>query len=256
MYSHGMASLALAEAYAMTRDPVLIPVVQRAADYSIRAMNPLSGGWRYEFPTNDPGDTSQFGWQAMFLRSSSRGGAILLDDQRRRLMHRFLDSVSAGRDGGLATYRPRLGNGNVETPSLSMTAEAMASRLLLEIPTNVSTQKEAQRMILSQLPGEREDNFYYWYYATLAMFQMRDLPEGEVAWSRWNNAMKSKLVSSQIQHGSDRGSWNPTCIWGPYGGRIYTTSLACLSLEIYYRYLPIYQTRQAAQWQPLVSPRR
>ena len=256
MYSHGMASLALAEAYAISRDPALLPPVQRAADYSIRAMNPQSGGWRYEFPTNDPGDTSQFGWQAMFLQSAANGGAILLDYPRRRLMNRFLDSVSAGGDGGLATYRPRLGNRTAETPTHAMTAEAMASRLLLGFPTNESAQRESQQMILSRLPGEKEDNFYYWYYATLAMFQMRATSEGEMAWSRWNDAMKRKLLSSQTLNGPDRGAWDPTCIWGPYGGRIYTTSLACLSLEVYYRYLPIYQARQAAQWQPMVTPLR
>jgi hypothetical protein len=251
-----MAALALAEAYAITKDPALVPVVQRAADYSLKAMNPQSGGWRYEFPTNDPGDTSQFGWQAMFLKSAAGGEAIVLDEYRRRLMQRFLDSVATGRDGGLATYRPRTNNGAMDTPTASMTAEAMASRLLLGVPSSVASQWEAQRMILSQLPGEREDNFYYWYYATLAMFQMKGSPEGDTSWNRWNNSMKTKLVSSQITSGQDRGSWNPTCVWGPYGGRIYTTTLACLSLEVYYRYLPIYQTRQAAQWQPAQSPFR
>ncbi|MCU0711608.1 MAG: hypothetical protein MUC43_06080 [Pirellula sp.] len=256
MYSHGMAALAIAEAYAITKDPALIPVVQRAADYSLRAMNPQSGGWRYEFPTNDPGDTSQFGWQAMFLKSAAAGEVTILDEYRRRMMQRFLDSVATGRDGGLATYRPRSSNGAMEAPTVSMTAEAMASRLLLGVPTSVAAQWEAQRMIVSQLPGEKEDNFYYWYYATLAMFQMRGSTEGDASWNRWNNAMKSKLVATQVTSGPDRGSWNPSCVWGPYGGRIYTTTLACLSLEVYYRYLPIYQTRQAAQWQPAQSPIR
>ncbi len=256
MYSHGMAALALAEAYAITKDPALVPVVQRAADYSIRAMNPQSGGWRYEFPTNDPGDTSQFGWQAMFLKSASAGEAISLDEYRRRMMQRFLDSVATGRDGGLASYRPRGSSGAMETPTVSMTAEAMASRLLLGFPTSTAAQRESQRAMLSQLPGEKDDNFYYWYYATLAMFQMRGSPEGDAAWNTWNHAMKTKLVSSQVASGVDRGSWNPSCIWGPYGGRIYTTTLACLSLEVYYRYLPIYQTRQTAQWQPAQTPIR
>lgn len=250
MYSHGMAALALAEAYAITKDPALAPVVFRAADYSVRAMNPQTGGWRYEFATNDPGDTSQFGWQAMFLLSAARSEAIVLDDSKRKLMHRFLDSVAIGNDRGLATYRPRLAYGQHEAPTVTMTAEAMASRLLLGVPTSLAAQRESQRMILSQLPGDREDNFYYWYYATLAMFQMRGTDDGEFAWSRWNDAMKSRLVSSQVTLGPDRGSWAPTCIWGPYGGRIYTTALGCLSLEVYYRFLPIYQTRQAAGWQP------
>ncbi|XZE20170.1 prenyltransferase/squalene oxidase repeat-containing protein [Pirellulaceae bacterium SH449] len=251
MYSHGMAALALAEAYAITKDPALAPVVFRAADYSVRAMNPQTGGWRYEFATNDPGDTSQFGWQAMFLLSAARGEAIVLDDSKRKLMHRFLDSVAVGSDRGLATYRPRLAYGQPDAPTATMTAEAMASRLLLGVPTTLAAQRESQRMMLSQLPGDREDNFYYWYYATLAMFQMRGADEGDLSWNKWNDAMKARLVSSQVTSGPDRGSWAPTCVWGPYGGRIYTTALGCLSLEVYYRFLPIYQTRQTAGWQPV-----
>jgi hypothetical protein len=256
MYSHGMASLALAEAYAITKDPSLQPAVQLASQYTLKAMNGSTGGWRYEYPTNDPGDTSQFGWQAMFLHSAANGGAIAWDPNRKQLMMRFLDSVAAGRDGGLASYRPRSGFG-VEAPSVSMTAEAMASRILLGYPARPTAMQEAQRMILTQLPGEREDNFYYWYYATLAMYQMRGTQESELAWQRWNDALKRQLTITQVTQGPQRGSWNPSCIWGPYGGRVYTTALGCLSLEVYYRYLPIYQTQQLAnQWQPLENQLR
>ena len=43
------------------------------------------------------------------------------------------------------------------------------------------------------------------------------------------------------------GSWNPEVLSGKghvaeAGGRLMATSLAALSLEVYYRYLPLYQT--------------
>jgi hypothetical protein len=261
MYSHGMASLALTEAYGMTGDAALRPAIQAACQYSLNAMNPTTGGWRYEFPTNDPGDTSQFGWQAMLLTSASNNQVISLAPGTRILMQRFLDSVSTGRSGGLAAYRPRV-NGAL-TPdhaTPSMTAEAAASRLLLGLPYSASAAEETQRMLLRQLPGQSEENLYYWYYATIAMFQLKggmnpsephSAEMGNAAWSQWNNALKHQLCASQVTTGPQQGSWNPTCIWGSYGGRVYSTALACMCLEVYYRYLPVYKQDQFAnQWQP------
>ena len=263
MYSHGMAALAIAEAYGMTGDPALLPAIQSACKYSLNAMNSRTGGWRYEFPTDDPGDLSQFGWQAMLLNSASNHRSFNLPNPSRLLMQTFLDSVSTGRHGGLAVYRPRSGQmAPPEQATPSMTAEALASRLLLGIPLSPAAAEEGQRMLLRNLPGRSEENLYYWYYATLAMYQMRGDVDAastfthennpmEDAWKQWNESLKQQLCSTQVLRGQFEGSWNPTCVWGGYGGRVYSTAVACMCLEVYYRYLPMYKPQQFAnQWQP------
>lgn len=256
MYSHGMAALALTEAYGMTGDPVLLPSVQSACKYTLGAMNPRTGGWRYEFPTDDPGDMSQFGWQAMLLKSSANHQAISLAPQTRMVMQRFMDSVSTGRHGGLGIYRPKAGQmAASEQATPAMTAELLASRLLLSFPITPLAAEEGQRMILKNLPGLSEENLYYWYYATLAMYQLRGDGElnsqSQLAWNQWNDSLKQQLCSTQVPGGQEEGSWNPSCLWGGYGGRVYSTAVACMCLEVYYRYLPMYKTDQfAAQWQP------
>ena len=263
MYSHGMAALAIAEAYGMTGDPALLPAIQSACKYSLNAMNARTGGWRYEFPTEDPGDLSQFGWQAMLLNSASNHRSFNLPNPSRLLMQTFLDSVSTGRHGGLAVYRPRSGQmAPPEQATPAMTAEALASRLLLGFPLSPSAAEEGQRMLLKNLPGRSEENLYYWYYATLAMYQMRGdvdaastITHGnnsmEDAWKQWNESLKQQLGSTQVPRGQFEGSWNPTCVWGGYGGRVYSTAVACMCLEVYYRYLPMYKPEQFAnQWQP------
>ena len=256
MYSHGMAALALTEAYGMTGDPVLLPTVQSACKYTLGAMNPRTGGWRYEFPTDDPGDMSQFGWQAMLLKSSANHQAISLAPQTRMVMQRFLDSVSTGRHGGLGIYRPKAGQmAASEQATPAMTAELLATRLLLSFPITPLAAEEGQRMILKNLPGQSEENLYYWYYATLAMYQLRGDGElssqSQLAWNQWNDSLKQQLCSTQVPRGQEEGSWNPSCLWGGYGGRVYSTAVACMCLEVYYRYLPMYKTDQiAAQWQP------
>jgi hypothetical protein len=268
MYSHGMASLAMAEAYAMTGDPNLLPTVQAAARYSMNAMNPRTGGWRYDFSSEDPGDTSQFGWQAMVLNSASSSGAAIVSGSTRLSMQRFLDSVSTGRAGGLAVYRNLVPQArpNAAAATPAMTAEALAMRSMLGFPITNQAAAEASDLFMTHLPGRSEENLYYWYYATLALYQLRaestpfDLATGsamrsdaqrqnapsQVAWQCWNDAMKQQLCATQVTVGPASGSWNPTCIWGSYGGRVYSTAVACMCLEVYYRYLPVYQVPEVA----------
>lgn len=229
MYCHGIAMLALAEAYAMTHDPDLKPPLMLAINYSMRAQDPVGGGWRYR--PGDPGDLSQFGWQAMALRSAERSG-IRIDANARQRMLLFLDSCATGPARGLARYRPREG-----AASPTMTAEALACRYLLNHRGTAASQIEARNYLLANLPGSSEENVYYWYYATLALFQM----QGET-WQRWNLAMKTTLVNSQKPaYAEQAGSWDPDRLWGGYGGRVYSTAMSCLCLEVYYRYLPLYQ---------------
>jgi hypothetical protein len=241
MYSHGIAAIALAEAYALTQDQDLLIPVKNAVDYSLKAMNPRTGGWRYDFASEDPGDTSQFGWQAMLLNSASVSNAAPLGGHHRVLLQRFLDSVTTGKSGGLAVYRnlnPQSRPAS-EQASVAMTAEAFAMRTMLGLPMSAQATREAKQMLLNQLPGSSEPNFYYWYYATLALYQSQ--PHSE-AWTLWNEAMKRELLGTQVSQGDTAGSWDPRCIWGGHGGRIYTTALGCMCLEVYYRYLPLYQT--------------
>ncbi len=235
MYCHSIATLALAEAYAMTHDAFLKDSLLRAAQYSINAQDVRGGGWRYR--PRDPGDLSQFGWQAMALASVARSGIQVPVEVQRR-MRRFLDACAAGQHGGLARYRPQEGR-----PSETMTAEAFACRMLLDYPMTLDAQVEATRMLMTHQPGQSEDNVYYWYYATLALFQLQD-----ENWRVWNQALKSRLLASQVPaYDTQAGSWHPDALWGGYGGRVYSTAMSCLCLEVYYRYLPMYQRANLAQ---------
>ncbi len=227
MYCHAMAALALSEGYAMSGDHRLAEPVRRAVAFTIAAEDPSGGGWRY-IPGN-PGDTSQLGWQVMVLKSAELAG-IPIPRQTRLRAIRFLDSVSSGRYRGLAAYRPN------QQATRPMTAEALVCRQFLGMGPDHPLGKEAGDFLLGELPGEgKKANLYYWYYATLGMYQL----QGD-HWRRWNNAMQTTLVESQHKTGPLAGSWDPDTVWGSYGGRIYSTTLAALCLEVYYRFLPLY----------------
>jgi hypothetical protein len=234
MYCHSMATFALAEAQAMTGDRRLEAAVTKAVSFSMAAQNTSIGGWRYR--PGDSGDTSQLGWQIMALSSARRAGINVPANTWARV-ERFLSSVRRGNHGGLAAYRP---DGPAST---SMTAEALYCRLLLsEVlggKIDDSAADEASDNLLASLPTAERVNLYYWYYATLALHHRhaQDERAAEV-WKAWNDAMTVAIVSTQVADGRDAGSWNTNTLWGGYGGRIYTTSMAAMCLEVYYRFAP------------------
>lgn len=222
MYCHAMASLALSEALATTGDSRLRDPVQRAVNYSLLAQNRHGGGWRYR--PGDRGDMSQFGWQVMALKSAELGG-IPVPAEAKRLMKLFLARSSSGPVGGLAAYQPG------GRPTVTMTAEALLCRHFLFDSVPQAVDQEAGRMVLQQLPGQGETNYYYWYYATLALFHA-----GGSDWDVWNENLVRTLTGTQTRSGPEAGSWEPGGVWCGYGGRVYSTAISALCLEVYYRY--------------------
>ena len=227
MYCHSMALLALSEALAVTGDQRLAPAVQSGVDYTIRSQNQIDGGWRYQ--PGDRGDMSQFGWQVMALHSASIGGVTIPRKTIER-MQMFLQLCCSGNHRGLASYRPGQG------VSTTMTAEALLCRFFMEKNVAPPTIAEAGEKIATDMPSSKTVNFYYWYYGTMAMYH-----SGGEDWQLWNQSLKETLLPMQIQGGRYRGCWPNDGPWGGYGGRVYSTAMAALCLEVYYRYLPIYE---------------
>ncbi|MCC7476431.1 MAG: squalene--hopene cyclase [Pirellulales bacterium] len=252
MYCHSMSTFALAEAQAVTGDRRLEEAVARAVAFSLASQNTSTGGWRYH--PGDTGDTSQLGWQVMALASAERAGVPVPPHTWQRI-NRFLRSVERGNSGGLASYRP-------DSPaSTSMTAEALYCRIVLEDSSGVRLQdqpaNEATTQLLASLPRAEQVNLYYWYYATLALHH-RQRADGSAAaaWRTWNDAMVAALTKTQVAEGEHAGSWEQNTLWGGYGGRIYTTAMATMCLEVYYRYaLPPEQPTWSAARPGTAPPR-
>jgi hypothetical protein len=228
LYCHGMATIALAEACAMTGDASLRGPLERAVRHTLAMQHPATGGWRYA--AGDRGDTSQLGWQIMVLASARSAGLAGLETAQARALP-FLQSVSSGAAGGLAAYRPG------ERPSLTMTAEALYCRMLLGLPSHHPAAAEALDLIARTPPDQSRPNAYAWYYATLASFHA-----GGPQWDRWNLALQAALLPLQRRDGTALdGSWDPDPVWGGHGGRVYATALSAMTLEVYYRHLPMHR---------------
>jgi hypothetical protein len=226
MYSHGIATIAMAEALGMTSDQSLHDVVAKAVEFIAGARH-VAGGWRYE--PGQMGDTSVLGWQVMALVSAKRAGIIVSDDALRSA-ERWMDRVSIRQRPGRYCYQP----GQRFTPS--MTAEGLFVLQLLGVGHGEQRMNNSIDYVLQNLPAWTDrPNTYYWYYATLALFQRQGEP-----WKMWNEAITRTLLEHQRTEGAAAGSWDPADNWSRIGGRVYQTALCTLCLEVYYRYLPMY----------------
>jgi formylglycine-generating enzyme required for sulfatase activity len=250
MYSHGIATYAIAEAYgmqndtssnSMLRDPLL-----RAVHYILENQNP-DGGWRYA--KGQLSDMSMFGWQFMGLKSAEIAGMEIPSEAKSKMID-FLRKRSLGDNLGLAGYRED------ESPSPSMTAEALFCKQMLGLKRDNTACREAVQYLLTHLPKRSEFNEYYWYYGTVALYRY-----GGTEWHTWNDAMREILVSTQENSGEFAGSWNPIGPWAKYGGRIYSTALSTLCLEVYYRLAAasgdqLVQDRQSGKEAPRTNEQR
>jgi hypothetical protein len=227
MYSHGIATIAVCEAYAMTGDLKLKNAVKNAVDYIWLARNRNVGGWRYE--PGQVGDTSVLGWQIMALMSAKRAGFFVPAEAFEMARH-WLDLSSTPARPGLYAYQPGQRFTN------SMTAEGMFIQQLSGRDRNENRMIDSADFLMQHLPVWRSDqSSYFWYYGTLALFQH----QGE-HWQRWNKSLTEQLLANQQTEGHEAGSWNPVDNWAKIGGRVYQTALCTLCLEVYYRYLPMY----------------
>lgn len=231
MYCHAMATFALAEAYGMQSDPDAFPELRDAVRNGVRlicAMQNDDGGWRYG--KGGESDMSMFGWQLMALKSAVNAG-IAVPEETKRGMTKFLQVRALGARGGLAGYKAN------ESPSPAMTAEALFCRQMFGVRPRDGATQEAVTYLRQNLPRLSVYDEYYWYYGTLAMFQYDGTP-----WKEWNGALRDMLIGLQRTEGPLAGSWDPNGKWAGIGGRLYSTAVSTMSLEVYYRFLRIYQT--------------
>jgi hypothetical protein len=229
MYAHAIATLALCEAYSQTRDSDLKNAAQWAINFIVAAQDPEGGGWRYV--PHQPGDTTVTGWQLMALKSA-RNGRLNFPEKTLAGASRFLDSVQVL--GGSRYGYDRRG----ESPS--MTAIGLLCRMYLGW-THENQALGTGVDYLSQI-GPSHNDIYYDYYATQVLHHW-----GGKDWQKWNEKLRDQLIDTQVKRGDALGSWKPTGDSGSGpGGRLYQTCLSIMTLEVYYRYLPLYQKDETA----------
>jgi hypothetical protein len=255
LYSHGIAALALTEAYGMTQDLQIKSAAQRALDYIAESQDSRKGGWRYfDTPNLRSTDTSVTGWMMMALQSGRLAG-LDVDQKTFDGIEQWLDSAAAPDDESQYRYSPFVVDSEGRSrqqgrkASPSMTSVGLLMRIYTGWDRNDPRLLDgATYLMQQQLPSDatpRQRDTYYWYYAT----QVLKYIDGPL-WNKWDSQLRPLLIRSQIKTGDLAGSWHPynpvPDRWGSFGGRLYVTTMNLLSLEVRHRMLPLYQKTNEA----------
>ena len=261
LYDHAIAALALSEAYYGSKDPLLKKAVERAVEYCLKAQNDYSA-WRYSVPPNGENDTSVTGWMVFALASAADAGIEVGTAPFDGAMSWF-DEVT-DKATGRAGYTER-GEGSsrlakymsIYPPELTESLTAVSVLCRIFIHNIQETDPEEDELVLNGAdimlerlpewdpagggggdsgwqegdPGSTND-MYYWYYGSYAMYQL-----GGKYWEKWRKNMEEAIIKNQrTSPPCYDGSWDPGGPWGYSGGRVYSTALMVLCLEVYFRY--------------------
>ena len=254
IYNHSIATMAMAELLLMSNDFKLKKSVKDAAKLCLRAQND-GRGWRYGIKPGD-NDTSVTGWMVLALKTAKQCRLGLPKQEYQNAFGGALKWFEyATASNGKTGYNvpgdegSRLAKGYPDPYPFSkdlscMSAVGVLCRLFAGQSRKEASIRSGVDILNQQLPMWREQkgrslstiNIYYWYYATYAMFQFGGKP-----WQAWNTKMQRALVDTQRAEYKDDspevdGSWDPIGEWGISGGRVYSTALGAMTLEVYYRF--------------------
>jgi hypothetical protein len=234
MYEHAIATMALCDVYARTQDPKLREPAQKAVDFIVNAQH-SAGGWRYA--PGQAGDTSVTGWQVQALKIGHMAGLTIPKETMQNVMP-FLDSVAGGQAQIGSTYGYTDKNG-----SPSMTAVGLLCRQYLgwdqKNPALIAGVGELKKLSPPEQGKQGALDIYYYYYASQVVHN-----SGGPDWHTfWNPRMRDWLIMLQVKgEFATSGSWEPDqSVTGSAGGRLFTSCMAILTLEVYYRYPPQYK---------------
>jgi hypothetical protein len=236
VYEHAIATYAIGEYYAMTKDERFTELVKRANTHIVEGQAP-DGGWNYRYTKERNSDTSVSGWQMQALRAAHLTGLGIrgVDEALDKAMLN-LKRVQ-GPHGGFGYRKPE--------DRYSLTGIGVFCTYFWKQDKD-KTVRDGLEFMLSH--SEREfpvkykhetADLYAWYYNTQAC-----LMYGGSAWTKWNRLFQDEIADAQ----SNDGSWPPLAGRTPGGefqrkpggcGPLYRTSLCILMLEVFYRYMPI-----------------
>ncbi len=229
MYHHGLATLALAEAWGMSQDRSLRDVLKRAVDLIIATQN-AQGGWRYEARISDA-DLSATVMQLMALRAAKDAGIAVPKetiDLGLSYVKSCHNSKNQGKDGGFA-YQPGQASGFARSGAGILSLLVSGDYKSNEVSEGVAYLLQFRPVGQSD-PGE-EYWFYGMYYATNGLYQAQALgAAGARAWRAWWPAITAELVKRQ----DPRGFWS-------WQQDQYSSAMALIILGVPNRYLPVYQ---------------
>jgi hypothetical protein len=224
---------------------------QKAVDFLV-SVQQANSGWAAK--KGGAPDTVSTGWAVLALKAAKLSGLNVPKDSFDAAL-KWFDAMMDATTYGTAFASPGDRGVDKDLPganALASTAAATIGRVFI-LGNAAANRPETLGggNLLKQSPpkwnlADKTVDEEYWYFGTLAMFQM-----GRDYWKAWNEPMKNAIVPTQKREGCENGSWDPVGARGAKMGRVWSTAIHALSLEIYYRYGRVLNVRDEA---PAVPP--
>lgn len=247
-YTNGIATYALAEAYGMTKIPFLKPPMEKGLGFIVQGQQ-KGGGFDYKYADGARWDLSVAGWQVQAMKAGYVAGADvpgLMDAIEKSIS--FIKNVTYS-DGSFGYNKPGGGSEGMQgvgTLCLQLLGEGSS----IEARTVLDAIEKKIRVVWDDSKSYQTHStpVYNWYYLTQAMFHA-----GRSKWSNWNKMFTDIVLANQKSDGHwdspGKATWmekndktgqmekKTRAEYDPW----YATTLCCLSLQVYYRYLPTYK---------------
>ncbi|HBA86146.1 MAG TPA: hypothetical protein DCZ95_18850 [Verrucomicrobia bacterium] len=234
-YAHAIATYGISEAYGLTRVPAIKPVMEKAVQVILNGQQ-AKGGWDYDYKKAARRDTSVAGWQVQALKAAYIAGAE--NAGIKEAMDKALADLKSAfePESGQFYYTDASGHRND-----SITAIGVLCLQLLGHAGDREARGGLQSLQGTSCDWEKPMHWpmYGWYYITQAKFH-----QGGQSWAGWNAKFARVFVKNQNEDGSwtsaganlDKNDGKEV-----YLGPVYATTLAALTLQVYYRFLPTYK---------------
>jgi hypothetical protein len=238
MYNHGIALLALCEAAGMAAADrssrgqslaAILPPARKGVAFLL-AIQSEGGGWGYT-SRDRQSDTSVTAWPVAALSTALRLNVVTpgkAGEVKKALERaaRWFRSVTLG--SGAVGYRKA---GEYKTGPHSLTAISLYCRGLFHeavAPPGEEILEKQRALVASRAPSAGESpDFYFWYYAAFGLVHTGD--DGPPPFLATMADVLGGLQEAD-------GGFPRRSQYGSRGGRIYTTAMALLALEVPYRY--------------------
>lgn len=238
VYAHAIAAYAIGEAYGLCRIPDLKERMEKGADIIVKGQQP-GGLWDYEYKKAERRDLSVSGWQVQALKAAYINGA------ETKGLHEAIEKAMAGTKSMQGAETGRFGYSSAGQGSDGVTGVGVLSLQLgghskaREVALGVKAMAEFD----CDWKNPTKWPMYAWYYITQAKFQA-----GGGTWNNWNSKFAPVLTKNQNEDGHwdspvGAGAENEESKQGP----VYSTCLAALTLQVYYRFLPTYAPAKAEE---------
>lgn len=226
MYSHAIAAIALFEAWLMTGDEDLQASASSAVAFTAAAQNE-SGGWGYRY-REETSDTSVAGWQILLLRLAFAAGDRSVIPALTLAHDRIEKSTNPE---GKVGYREA---GKFPHGYHALTSVGMLSYLFTTHSPDRDRFERQAALLRDREPvplagGGFDNDLYFAYFGSMALLQAGE----EKKWIAWYEPLKRRLLEGQLSGGNWPISFDK---WAGHGGRIYTTAMSALVLEVTWRY--------------------